>query len=49
MVADGADVVVAVLLAGSVGLVWIRLFRSILLGKYGSIVCLFCVVFWMET
>lgn len=39
MVADVAGVAeLAITVAGSAGLAWILLFRSILLGKYGSIV-----------
>lgn len=48
-VAGVVGFVVAFLLAGSDGLVWIRLFRSILLGKYGSIALFVLCLFWMET
>lgn len=53
MVADGAGAVVVVVpvfrAGGDDGLVWIRLLRSILLGKYGSIALFVLCLFWVET
>ena len=43
-----ADVDVVVDDALDVGLQWTRLFRSILLGKYGSIVCLVVLCFFLD-